>query len=76
MYQSSTSPAVYLFALGNKDSRYHRHMEQDGILTCDSCGQRIPPMSKLAARRESPDGKDLCLACQIRLAQIEKGLRH
>jgi hypothetical protein len=31
-------------------------------------------MSKLAARSE--DGKDLCLACQIRLAQIEKGLRH
>jgi hypothetical protein len=48
-------------------------MEQDGIRTCDSCGQRIPPMSKLAAHQ---DGKDLCLACQIRLAQIEKGLRH
>ena len=30
-------------------------------------------MSKLASRQ---DGKDLCLACQIRLAQIEKGLRH
>ena len=30
-------------------------------------------MSKLATQQE---GKDLCLACQIRLAQIEKGLRH
>jgi|GEM_PF-5903939 len=30
-------------------------------------------MSKLATRQ---DGKDLCLACQIRLAQMEKGLRH
>ena len=48
-------------------------MERDGVRTCDSCGQRIPPMSKLAVRQ---DGKDLCLACQIRLAQIEKGLRH
>ena len=53
--------------------RYHRHMERDGIRTCDFCGQRIPPMSKLSSRQ---DGKDLCLACQIRLAQIEKGLRH
>jgi hypothetical protein len=51
-------------------------MERDGIRTCDSCGQRIPPMSKLATRQDGPDGKDLCLACQIRLAQIEKGLRH
>ncbi len=53
--------------------RYHRDMEQDGVRTCDSCGQRIPPMSKLATRQED---KDLCLACQIRLAQTEKGLRH
>jgi hypothetical protein len=30
-------------------------------------------MSKLATRHGD---KDLCLACQIRLAQIEKGLRH
>ena len=69
MYQSSTSPDVYL----TLPPRYHRGMERDGIRTCDSCGQRIPPMSKLASRQ---DGKDLCLACQIRLAQIEKGLRH
>jgi len=33
-------------------------------------------MSKLATRQEGPDGKDLCLACQIRLAQVEKRLRH
>ena len=33
-------------------------------------------MSKLAVRLEGKEGKDLCLACQIRLAQIEKGLRH
>jgi predicted RNA-binding Zn-ribbon protein involved in translation (DUF1610 family) len=51
-------------------------MERDAIRTCDSCGQRIPPMAKLATRQEGQDGKDLCLACQIRLAQIEKGLRH
>jgi len=30
-------------------------------------------MSKLATRQ---DNKDLCLVCQIRLAQIQKGLRH
>jgi len=65
MYQSSTSAAAPL--------RYYRIMERDGIRTCDSCGQRIPPMSKLASRQGD---KDLCLACQIRLAQIEKGLRH
>jgi len=33
-------------------------------------------MSKLATRQDGPEGRDLCLACQIRLAQIEKGLRH
>ena len=48
-------------------------MEQDGERICDSCGQKIPRMSKLAVNQ---DGRDLCLACQIRLAQIEKGLRH
>jgi hypothetical protein len=40
---------------------------------CDGCGKKIPSMSKLATRE---NGRDLCLACQIRLAQEEKGLRH
>ena len=48
-------------------------MEKDGHRFCDSCGQKIPQMSKLASRE---GGRDLCLACQIREAQIEKGLRH
>jgi RNA polymerase-binding transcription factor DksA len=48
-------------------------MERDGRRLCDLCGQPIPPMSKLATRQ---DGRDLCLACQIRQAQIHKGLRH
>jgi hypothetical protein len=30
-------------------------------------------MAKLATQE---DGKDLCLQCQIRQAQITKGLRH
>jgi predicted CXXCH cytochrome family protein len=48
-------------------------MNQDGVRTCDSCGQPIPSMSKLATREA---GRDLCLACQIREAQTHKGLRH
>jgi hypothetical protein len=48
-------------------------MEKDGERHCDSCGQKIPKMAKLATREE---GRDLCLACQIREAQIVKGLRH
>ena len=48
-------------------------MEKDGERVCDSCGQKIPKMSKLATRE---GGRDLCLACQIREAQIHKGLRH
>ena len=75
MYQSSTLQFAVRLTV-DLAPRYHRGMERDGVRTCDSCGQRIPPMSKLAARQEGPDGKDLCLACQIRLAQIEKGLRH
>jgi hypothetical protein len=49
-------------------------MEQDGQRICDGCGQVIPSMSKLLEQRQ--DGRDLCLACQIREAQITKGLRH
>jgi RNA polymerase-binding transcription factor DksA len=49
-------------------------MEKDGIRTCDACGQTIPPGAKLASK--TADGRDLCLSCQIREAQIEKGLRH
>ena len=75
MSQSSTS-RIRLSPLAMSAPRYHRGMDRDGIRTCDSCGQRIPPMAKLASRQEGRDGKDLCLACQIRLAQIEKGLRH
>jgi hypothetical protein len=48
-------------------------MERDGERFCDSCGQKIPQTAKLATRE---DGKDVCLACQIRQAQIVKGLRH
>ncbi len=48
-------------------------MERDGQKFCDSCGQKIPNMAKLAVRE---NGRDLCLACQIREAQIVKGLRH
>jgi RNA polymerase-binding transcription factor DksA len=49
-------------------------MEKDGQRYCDHCGQPIPKMSKLATTQQ--DGKDLCLACQIRHAQVTKGLRH
>jgi predicted CXXCH cytochrome family protein len=45
-------------------------MEKDGERICDVCGQPIPAMSKLALRQE---GKDLCLACQIREAERKKG---
>jgi len=48
-------------------------MEKDGDRYCDSCGQVIPKMSKLAS---TEGGQDLCLACKIRKAQIEKGLHH
>jgi len=48
-------------------------MEKDGERTCDGCGQPIPKMSKLALKSE--DGKDLCLACQIRESERKKGLR-
>jgi len=48
-------------------------MEKDGDRYCDSCGQVIPKMSKLASKVGS---QDLCLACKIRKAQDEKGLRH
>lgn len=48
-------------------------MEKDGKRLCDSCGQTIPSMSKLAVRDR---GRELCLACQIREAQVAKGLRH
>ena len=48
-------------------------MEKDGERQCDGCGLKIPNMAKLATRA---GGQDLCLACQIRQAQIEKGLRH
>jgi hypothetical protein len=47
-------------------------MEKGGVKTCDGCGQIIPSMSKLA--KKSPDGRDLCLACQIRESEIQKGL--
>jgi len=48
-------------------------MERDGQRTCDACGQIIPKAAKLATK--SPDGRDLCLACRIREAEIAKGLR-
>jgi hypothetical protein len=56
-----------------KRACYDPHMEKDGERICDACGQRIPKMSKLATRE---NGRDLCLACQIREAQEHKGLRH
>jgi predicted CXXCH cytochrome family protein len=46
---------------------------KDGQRICSACGQPIPSASKLAIQQ---DGKDLCLQCQIRAAQITKGLRH
>jgi len=46
-------------------------MEKDGQRYCDLCGQPIPKMSKLALCQ---DGKDVCLACQIREAERQKGL--
>lgn len=49
------------------------HMEKDGQRYCDGCGQVIPKTSKLSAKE---GGKDYCLACSIRKAQDEKGLRH
>jgi predicted CXXCH cytochrome family protein len=48
-------------------------LEKEGEKFCDSCGQKIPSMSKLATKE---NGRDLCLACQIREAQIHKGLKH
>jgi hypothetical protein len=44
-------------------------MEKNGERICDLCGQTIPSMSKLALQR---DGKDLCLACQIRESERQK----
>jgi RNA polymerase-binding transcription factor DksA len=49
-------------------------MQKDGRRFCDRCGKPIPSMSKLAVKTD--DGKDLCLACQIQDAQVNKGLRH
>jgi CRISPR/Cas system-associated protein Cas10 (large subunit of type III CRISPR-Cas system) len=54
-------------------TRYDRHMEKAGERYCDLCGRPIPKQAKLATRE---DGKDICLACQIRDAQVTKGLRH
>ena len=58
-------------------SRYDRSMSEeaskDGQRICGGCGQPIPSMSKLAIQQ---DGKALCLQCQIRAAQLIKGLRH
>ena len=48
-------------------------MEKDGDRYCDLCGRPIPKQAKLAT---SEKGKDMCLACQIRDAQVNKGLRH
>ena len=50
------------------------YMEKDGERFCDSCGQIIGKTAKLAAK--DPNGRDLCLACSIRQAQIDKGLKH
>src|SRR5258706_1924229 len=59
------------------ESRYDQSMLKDGetdaVRICHVCGQKIPSMSKLAIQQ---DGKDICLQCQIRDAQINKGLRH
>ena len=49
-------------------------MEKDGERFCDSCGQFIAKTAKLATK--DAEGRDLCLACSIRQAQIDKGLRH
>ena len=49
-------------------------MEKDGLRLCDHCGKPIPSQAKLAVK--DSNGKDMCLACQIRDAQIDKGLRH
>lgn len=48
-------------------------MERDGARVCDNCGRPIPKKAMLATNE---NGKDQCLACQIRDAQITKGLRH
>jgi RNA polymerase-binding transcription factor DksA len=48
-------------------------MEKDGDRICDGCGKPIPKKAMLATKE---NGKDLCLACQIREAQITKGVRH
>jgi len=48
-------------------------MEKDGVRVCDGCGQPIPKKAMLAIKE---NGQALCLACQIRDAQINKGLRH
>jgi hypothetical protein len=49
-------------------------MEKDGERFCDSCGQVIRKTAKLATK--DANGRDLCLACSIRQAQIDKGLKH
>ena len=49
-------------------------MEKDGERYCDSCGQIISKLAKLATKDDK--GRDLCLACSIRDAQIRKGLNH
>jgi hypothetical protein len=49
-------------------------MEKDGERFCDSCGQYLPATAKLATKDEQ--GRDLCLACSIRDAQIREGLKH
>ena len=51
---------------------YNKFMEKDGERICDLCGQTIPKMSKLALKQ---DGKDLCLACQIRESERQKRQR-
>jgi len=43
---------------------------------CDGCGLKIPSTAKLASLQRSEGGRDLCLSCQIRDAQITKGLKH
>ncbi len=48
-------------------------MVKEGERTCDRCGQVIPMMSKLAVKEGD---KDYCLACSIKKAQDEKGLKH
>jgi len=48
-----------------------KFMEQNQQRVCAGCGQPIPSMSKLA--QKTADGKELCLACQIREAEIRKG---